>query len=78
VAAAAAEALAQALRAALGRRTRRAATLAAEEIAALHPDDPAVREAAALLAALDRTRFAGQAAAALPDAARVRSVVARL
>jgi hypothetical protein len=71
----AARALAAALRAAIDARMPGAHALAAEELVAR--SDGALRAAAEALADLDRSRFA-TAAAPLPDASRIRSLIAKL
>jgi hypothetical protein len=70
------DALAFALRAGLGVQWTEARTLAAEELAATA--DGAERDAAEALLALDRARFAPGAGPPVPDAARVRALVAAL
>ena len=74
----ASKALAAALRAALDARLPGTRALSADEIRARGAGDPALREAADVLAGLDRARFARGAARAPLDPQRVRSVVGRL
>ncbi|MEB2344793.1 MAG: hypothetical protein OZ948_08635, partial [Deltaproteobacteria bacterium] len=72
----AARALAAALRAGLGLRVPGAGALAAEELAARARGRPAIDDAAALLAVLDRTRFASASTSPqLPSLDRVRAVL---
>jgi hypothetical protein len=77
--AAAAAALAAALRAGLAQRLPGAGTLATEELVRRTHGQAALAEAAELLAALDRARFAAVGAAApLPALERVRAVLRAL
>lgn len=72
----AARALAAALRAGLGLRVPGAGALAAEELAARARGRPAIDDAAALLAVLDRARFASASTSPqLPSLDRVRAVL---
>jgi Ca-activated chloride channel homolog len=76
---AAARALATALRAGLAQRVAGGEALAAEEIAAGAGGQGAIAEAAALLAGLDRVRFAGAGGGdALPPVDRVRAAIRAL